>query len=74
MKVLAESNWDYILEEDHEYNLYFEVVCGTVAIYTIKFILNDIEREIWYKEGTTGLRHLAYDVRDYPDRYLCRKM
>ncbi len=73
-KILAESAWDYSLESDAAGNLIFEVVCGTVGIYTIRFILNEDEINKWKTEGTTGLRHLAYGVRDYPEEYIKRKI
>jgi hypothetical protein len=70
--VIAESVWDYILEQDLEGCYFFEVVCGTVAIYTIAFKLNDDEIAAWKKEGEIALRHLAYKVRDYPKEYMKR--
>ena len=70
--VIAESTWDYILEQDTEGRYFFDVVCGTVAIYTIAFMLNNEEIEAWKKEGETALRHLAYKVRDYPEEYMKR--
>lgn len=73
-KILADSAWDYTLESDNEGNLIFEVVCGTVGIYTIRFILNEEETNKWKTEGTTGLRHLAYYVRDYPEEFIKRKI
>lgn len=72
-KVIEDSNWDYQLTEDDAGKLFFEVVCGTVAIYTITFELNPEEKEAWQKEGSSALRSLSYRVRDYPEEYLKRR-
>ena len=73
-KVIEDSNWDYQLTEDKNGVLFFEVICGTVAIYTITFELNANEIESWKKEGPPALRSLSYRVRDYPEEYLKRRV
>ncbi|MBK9257889.1 MAG: hypothetical protein IPM42_20735 [Saprospiraceae bacterium] len=73
-KLIVESTWDYYLESDDYGNLYFEVVCGTVAIYTITFLLNESEKLAWQLEGDIALKHLAYRVRDWPQEYILRKV
>ena len=73
-KLIAESNWDYRLEADENDNLFLEVVCGTVAIYTITFQLNEVEKQDWLEKEETALRHLSYNVRDYPERYMQRRV
>jgi hypothetical protein len=70
---IIESTWDYLLEKEENGDLIFEVVCGTVAIYTISFRLNDDEVKGWEQEGERFLRHLSYDVRDYPDNFMKRE-
>ncbi|HRG21168.1 MAG TPA: hypothetical protein PLQ57_09060 [Saprospiraceae bacterium] len=72
-KIIEDSNWDYQLTEDESGKLYFEVICGTVAIYTIAFELNVHEIDAWRKEGPSALRTLSYRVRDYPEEYLQRR-
>lgn len=69
---IVESTWDYLLEKDDNGDLIFEVVCGTVAIYTIAFRLNDEEVKGWESEGERFLRHLSYDVRDHPNNFMNR--
>ena len=71
---IIESTWDYLLEKDDNGDLIFEVVCGTVAIYTIAFCLNDEEVHAWENEGEKFLRHLSYDVRDHPNEYMVRRV
>ncbi len=70
---IIESTWDYLLEKDDNGDLIFEVVCGTVAIYTISFRLNEEEVKGWETEGERFLRHLSYQVRDYPDEFIKRE-
>lgn len=72
-KIIEDSNWDYQLTEDESGKLFFEVICGTVAIYTITFELNQQEIEAWQKKGSDALRSLSYLVRDYPEDYLKRR-
>lgn len=71
---IAEEAWFYILEHDDETNEYFlDVVCGTVAIYTIKIKLNEEEvRE--YLADPSSVRILAYRISDYPNEYLDRRV
>lgn len=71
---IIESTWDYLLEREDNGDLIFEVVCGTVAIYTIAFCLNDEEVKAWENEGEKFLKHLSYDVRDHPKEYLVRRV
>jgi hypothetical protein len=70
---IVESSWDYLLEKDGDGKIYFEVVCGTVAIYTICFQLTNEEINQWQQLGETFLRHLSYDVRDHPKTYIERR-
>lgn len=74
LKTIAEETWFYILEHDDETDEYFlDVVCGTVAIYTIKFKLNDDELKA-YLADPSSIRTLAYRVCDYPKEYLDRRV
>ncbi|MCW1969217.1 MAG: hypothetical protein KIH69_013985 [Anaerolineae bacterium] len=71
-EILFESTWDFQLYRDSAGRLIFDVVCGTVAIYTIAFPLNAEEIAGWEREGERFLKHLSYRVRDYPNEYLAR--
>jgi hypothetical protein len=74
LKTIAEESWFYILEHDDESNEYvLDVVCGTVAIYTIKIKLNDEEIR-GYLTDPSSIRVLAYRISDYPDEYLERRV
>jgi hypothetical protein len=70
---IFERTWDFMLTRDETGQYYFDVVCGTVAIYTIEFPLNETEVKGWENEGEMFLQHLSYKVRDYPEEYLKRR-
>ena len=72
-KVVSESAWNYTLYQDTAGELFFDVVCGTVAVYTIVFRLNEAEKQSWEAEGERALNDLAWRVRDYPEEYLARR-
>ncbi len=73
MQELINKNWDYILSQSEE-DFILEVVCGTVAIYTITFKLDETERAGFEAEGERYLDHLAWKVRDYPEEYIKRRV
>lgn len=74
LKTIAEETWFYILEHDDETGEYIlDVACGTVAIYTIKFKLNEDEINN-YLIDPSSIRVLAYRVCDYPKEYLDRRV
>jgi len=70
---IFERNWDFLLTRDKTGQYYFEVVCGTVGIYTIEFPFTQDEVLSWEKEGELFLQHLSYKVRDYPEEYIIRR-
>jgi len=74
LKTIEEETWFYILEHDDETGEYIlDVACGTVAIYTIKFKLNEDEINN-YLTDPSSIRVLAYRVCDYPKEYLDRRV
>ena len=74
LKTIEEETWFYILEHDDETGEYIlDVACGTVAIYTIKFKLNEDEINN-YLIDPSSIRVLAYRVCDYPKEYLDRRV
>jgi len=74
LRKIAEENWFYILEHDDETNEYLlDVVCGTVAIYTIKIKLNEDELKE-YLADPSSIQVLAYRITDYPNEYLDRRV
>lgn len=73
MQELINKNWDYILSQSEE-DYILEVVCGTVAIYTITFKLDEAEKAGFEAEGERFLDHLAWKVRDYPEEYIKRRV
>ncbi len=74
LKTIEEEPWFYILEHDDGTDEYFlDVVCGTVAIFTIKIKLETKEVE-GYRSDQTSIRTLAYDICDHPGDYLDRRV
>jgi hypothetical protein len=73
MQELINKNWDYILSQSEE-DYILEVVCGTVAIYTIIFKLDETERAGFETKGEGFLDDLAWKVRDYPEEYIKRRV
>lgn len=71
---IAEENWFYIFEHDDEIDEYFlDVVCGTVAVFTIKIKLTDEEVEA-YKADAASIQTLAYSISDRPSEFLDRRV
>ncbi len=69
IEVLADEYYLYTLERDTESDEYFlEVLCGTVALFTIRFKLNEKELAN-YRSDSTSIKTLAYDVLDHPFEY-----
>lgn len=73
MQDLINKNWDYILSQENE-DYFLEVICGTVAIYTICFKLDEDEKSRFLAEGESYLDQLAWRVRDWPEEYLKRRV
>jgi hypothetical protein len=71
---VAEENWFYILEHDDETDEYFlDVVCGTVAVFTIKIKLTEQEIEA-YRADAESIKYLAYSISDRPSEFLERRV
>lgn len=69
LEILEEEAWFYSLERETETDEYFlEVVCGTVAIFTIRIRLSSAELAA-YRADPSTVRALAYDVLDHPHEY-----
>lgn len=73
MQELINKNCDYILFQDKT-DFILKVECGTVAVYTITFQLNEAEKAGFDADGEGFLDHLAWKVRDYPEEYLKRRV
>lgn len=74
IKKIAEETWFYVLEHDDETDDYIlDVCCGTVAIYTVKFILSEAERDEYLKDPL-DIRTLANRVYSYPTDYFDRRI
>jgi len=74
LKTITEETWFYISEHGDETDEYFlDVVCGTVAIYTIKIKLNEEEVKE-YLGDPSSIQVLAYRISDYPKEYLDRRV
>lgn len=73
MDVIAQSAWDYTLFAD-EGRLLLEVVCGSVAIYTLAVELTQEERAEWEARGMDGLAGLVQTIRGDPARFMPRRV
>jgi len=68
MKVLIKKDWEYtVYEEDGK--VYLEVLCGSSALFEVKIMLSEEEKE---KIATEPLfiNELSKKVRNNPDNYL----
>lgn len=73
MKIIAESKWQWVLYQDKdEYIL--SVVCGTVGIYCVNFLLSNIESEKYQTEGSSFIDDLAISVRGNSEPFLSRQI
>lgn len=71
---IEEDPWFYLLEHDDETDDYIlDVCCGTVAIYAVRFKLNDQERAEYLKDPSS-VRTLANRVYSYPSDYFERRI
>lgn len=73
MKVLAEEAWSWMLFE-HEGNLLFSVLCGSVGLFDINIALSAQERELFSIEGEAFLKRLAHQVRHDPASFQARQV
>ncbi len=74
LTTIEEETWFYTLEYDGETDQYFlDVVCGTVAIFTIRIKLTPKE-VAEYLEDPASIRGLAYSVVDHPADFLDRRV
>ena len=73
MEILIDKKEDYTLScATSQY--YLNVTCGTTAVYTITFQLNEMEIATFLERGEAFLDDLAWRVRDYPEEYLERSV
>ncbi|AEE49147.1 hypothetical protein [Haliscomenobacter hydrossis] len=70
---LIDKNWDYIFSQDGD-DYFLDVVCGTVAVFTIQIKLDEVEKAKYLEKGEAYLDELAGDVRWYPAEYLKRRV
>ncbi len=69
LEILEEDTWFYSLERESETGEYFlEVVCGTVAIFTIRIRMSPAEVAAYEADPST-VRALAYEILDHPHEY-----
>lgn len=72
IKVIEEESWFYSFEQDTQTEEYFlDVVCGTVAIFTLRIRLNTSEIDAYHADPTS-IRVLAYRILDSPHDFSSR--
>ncbi|MCQ2230169.1 MAG: hypothetical protein MJZ13_10565 [Bacteroidales bacterium] len=65
MKIIINESWNYQLIKDAEqYKL--SVLCGTVALYEIEYILNDNQITLFKKNGKSFIDSLVKEIRENP--------
>ncbi len=65
MKIIINESWNYQLIKDAEqYKL--SVLCGTVALYEIEYVLNDNQIILFEKNGKTFIDSLVKEIRENP--------
>lgn len=73
MKVLLEKDWCYTLYSNNEsYRL--EVICGSIALYELKILLNQKEIEKFLNHGESYIIELAEDISKNSISYLKRSI
>jgi hypothetical protein len=74
MQILHEEHYFYTARRDEAADEYFlEVLCGTVAVFTITIKLT--KREIAaFRENPESLRVLAQKIADAPDKFFHRRV
>ncbi len=68
MNTLLSKSWQYTLYEK-EGNLFLEVVCGTVAVFTITIQLNEEEKENYTSIGESYIDVLASEIAYSPNGF-----
>lgn len=67
MKIIINESWNYQLIKDAEqYKL--SVLCGTVALYEIEYVLNDNEITLFEKNGKSFIDSLVKEIRENPKK------
>lgn len=67
MKIIINESWNYQLIKDAEqYKL--SVMCGTVALYEIEYVLNDNQIKLFEKNGKLFIDSLVKEIRENPKK------
>lgn len=73
MNTLLSKSWQYTLYEKEE-NLFLEVVCGTVAVFTVTIQLNEEEKENYTAMGESYIDILASQITYSPNSFESRNI
>lgn len=74
MKEILKKDWKYVLYQTEQDNFILSVVCGSIALYDLDFVLNIDEEERFRKEGVEFLDELAEKVNYSPQLFEERKV
>jgi hypothetical protein len=69
MKVVAEEPWAWMLFSNEDGALFLTVMCGSVGLYSVDFLLTDNEAARFSATGRSALEALARDVSYQPSKY-----
>ncbi len=73
MNTLLSKSWQYTLFEK-EANLFLEVVCGTVAVFTVTIQLTEEEKENYTTIGESYIDILASQISYSPNSFESRNI
>lgn len=73
MNTLLSKSWQYTLYEKEE-NLFLEVICGTVAVFTVTIQLNEEEKENYTAMGESYIDILASQITYSPNSFESRNI
>lgn len=73
MVELLREQWDFILYNDNG-SLILNVLCGSVGIYEVSYILDKEEARIYNERGLDYLKELVKIIRDEPSKVPASKL
>ncbi len=73
MKVLAESNWNWMLYQDSD-SYILSVLCGSIGMFTLELILSAEEVSDYLERSDKAIDKLARAVCSNPEAYQSRQI
>lgn len=73
MKVLSESNWNWMLYKSDE-SFILSVLCGSVGMFTREIVLSIDEVSEYLEHSDKAIEKVAQSVRSNPEKYQSRQI